>query len=153
MLSDWAKEEEKHRVFKMSDLTGFDSRYSGFALTFINWGHDACIKMRRLQILLTMLKIWKWEKGQGPPWSRNKRCMQNTATMFTNMYASFHLCPFMSWKAYVVTRRAQMTHQTQLQGWACMWSTLQLHWRCILPPGDSEPVHIHFSLSCSQLWY
>lgn len=36
MLSDSAKEEEKLRVFKMSDLRGWNSWCSGFALMFIS---------------------------------------------------------------------------------------------------------------------
>ena len=36
MLSDSAKEEEKLRVFKMSDLSGWNSWCSGFAPMFIS---------------------------------------------------------------------------------------------------------------------
>lgn len=41
MLSDSAKEEEKLRILKMSDLRGWNSWCSGFSLMFISWGHDS----------------------------------------------------------------------------------------------------------------
>lgn len=147
-LTEPRSERKKLRVFKMSDLRGWNSWCSGFALMFISRGQDSHHDERtiKVELCLTLATCLISEVLA-------KECLQSEHSV---LHSNAVVWGVLSNEKHVEEEEEE--HRRSIKA-NCKGMLLHVMYfvatfgGAFSPPGGYKTVYVHSSRSCCQLWY